>query len=91
MTHLHRDDFLYISYSNPIWVTKNKFGFREYHDYDAILFGRNIVEFVRAIQQVQTYDIESVAEMVKKKQRLFLQNHHEVYKFLFQSYLLEPL
>lgn len=91
LNRLHQDDFLYISYNAPIGVSVNNLGFREYHNYDVILFGGSIVKFIRAIQQAQTFNIEPVAEKVKKAERLFLKNHNPACKRIFQSSLLEPL
>lgn len=75
INHMHRDDFLYVSYNAPIWNSLNKYGFREYHDYDVILYGGSIVKFIRAIQQAQSYDIEAITEEVKKKERFFIEKY----------------
>lgn len=89
INHMHRDDFLYISYDRPIrWETDAR-GFTSYFDYDAILWGHMILDFIRAVRRWNSYDIEDIAEEVKKKEVFFLEKYPEESKNLGKSYLLE--
>lgn len=86
---MHRDDFLYISYDRPIrWETDER-GFTSYFDYDAILWGHMILDFIRAVRCWNSYDIEDIAEEVKKKEAFFLEKYPEESKNLGKSCLLE--
>ena len=89
INHMHRDDFLYISYDRPIRSETDARGYVFYHDYDAILWGGMIVEFIRAIRSWKSYDIESIAEEVKKKETFFFDKYPEERKFYGKSNLLE--
>ena len=89
INHMHRDDFIYISYDRPIRSETDARGYVSYHDYDAILWGGMIVEFIRAIRKWNSYDIESIADEVKKKEFFFLEKYPEERKFYGASNLLE--
>ena len=69
INHLHKDDFLYVSYNEPITESKHKFGYEIKEGYDALLWGHMIIDFIRAIRKYQSYDIEPIADEVKKKER----------------------
>ena len=89
INHLHRDDFLYISYNLPIRETVSKTGYVEHWDYDAVLWGGMIVTFIREIRKHGSYDIEPIADEVKKKERFFLEKYPEECINLSLSNLLE--
>ena len=86
---MHRDDFLYVSYDKPIRRTVDERGFTDYWDYDALMYGGMIVTFIRAIRKHQSYNIEPIAEEVKKKERFFLEKYPEECKYMSKSCLLE--
>lgn len=86
---MHRDDFLYVSYELPIRSETDARGYVSYHDYDALLWGSMIVEFIRAIRKWGSYDIEPIADEVKKKERFFIEKYPEECINLSPSNLLE--
>lgn len=89
VNHLHRDDLLFISFDKPIRTTVDGRGYTDYWDYDAVLWGGEIVRYIRAIRKYHSYDIEPIAEEVKKKEKFFFENYPEECKFISKSILLE--
>lgn len=75
--HLHRDDILFVSYDMPITTKENRFGSLDYFDYDVLLWGPMIVDFIRAIRKLKSYDIESIAKEVKNKEDYFKTKYPE--------------
>lgn len=87
--HLHRDDHMFISYDKPICNTIDERGFVDHHGYDAVIYGGMIVRFIRAVRKYGSYDIEPIAEEVKKKEKYFLEKYPEECEHLSKSMLLE--
>ena len=77
INHLHKDDFLYISYDKPIVETKDKYGYDVREGYDALLYGHMILDFIRAVRKYQSYDIETIADEVKKKEAFYREKYPE--------------
>ena len=77
INHLHKDDFLYISYDKPIVEMKDQHGYDFREGYDALLYGHMILEFIRAVRKYQSYDIEPIADGVKKKEAFFREKYPE--------------
>lgn len=77
INHLHKDDFLYISYSTPIKSEVDQHGYTRYYDYDALLWGGNISHFIRAIRERGSYDIEPIAAEVIKKELYYFEKYPE--------------
>lgn len=78
INHLHKDDFLYISYTTPIKSEPRKYSVRselDYYDYDALLWGMNILDFIEAVRKFKTYDIEPIAAEVIQKEKFFKENY----------------
>ena len=88
INHLHKDDFLYISYSTPIQSEKDSIGNTQYYNYDALLWGGNIVEFIQAVQKHGTYDMSRIAEEVKAKERFYIRKYPEECDKFFPPYIL---
>lgn len=88
INHMHKDDFLYISYSTPIKSDVDQFGYTRYYDYDAILWGGYIVHFIRAVRERGTYDIEPIAAEVIKKEIFYLNKYQEEQRYLGSAYTL---
>ncbi len=78
INHMHKDDILYVSYDKPIRVEKCRFystEISEYHDYDALLWGANIIDFIEAIRKFKSYDIEPIAAEVIRKEKFFMEKY----------------
>lgn len=85
---MHKDDFLYISYSTPIESEVNTQGRIKYYSYDAILWGGNIVKFIRKVRKHGGYNIEPIAAKVIKKEKFFIEKYPEERQFVWSSYTL---
>lgn len=88
INHMHKDDFLYISYSTPIKSEIDQFGHTRYYDYDVLLWGGNVTHFIRAIRERGTYDIEPIASEVTKKEIYFLDKYPEEQRYIGSSSVL---
>lgn len=77
VNHLHKDDFLYISYDKPITKEVDKRGRIDHLNYDAVLWGYMIVDFIRAVRKHHSYDIEPIALQVKEKEAYFREHYPE--------------
>lgn len=88
INHMHKDDFLYISYSTPIESEVNAQGRTEYYNYDAILWGGNIVKFIREVRKHGGYNIEPIAAEVIKKEKFFIEKYPEERQYVGSSYTL---
>lgn len=69
--HLYKDDFLYISYDKPI--VKDKIN-NYYLNYEIILYGYAIVDFVKVIKANNTYNVEKIEEELNKKRKWYEEN-----------------
>ncbi len=66
--HLYKDDFLYISYDKPITIRETETGWKYYEDYDVLLWGWPIRNFVdSALKFVKDGDIHSKLEEIDQK------------------------
>lgn len=88
INHMHKDDFLYISYSTPIKTEVDQHGRTLHYDYDALLWGGNIAHFIRAVRERGTYDIAPIAAEVIKKELFFIEKYPEERKYIQSSYTL---
>lgn len=88
INHMHKDDFLYISYSTPIQSDVDQHGFTRYYNYDALLWGGNISHFIRAVRERGAYDIEPIAKEVIKKEIFFFEKYPEERQYIKSSYTL---
>lgn len=80
INHMHRDDLLYISYTTPIKKEPRIYNVRDdfdYSNYDALLWGANIIDFIEAVRKYKSYNIEPIAEEVIKKEKFFMEKHPE--------------
>ena len=77
INHLHKDDHLYISFNKPITQEVDNRGHIWYHDYDAVLWEYMIVDFIRAVRKYQSYDIELIADEVKRKEAFYREKYPE--------------
>ena len=89
INHMHKDDFLYISYNSPITSTIDQWGLELYQDYDVLLWGWSIVTFIKAVRKAQSYDIEPIVEEVKQKERFFAEKYPEECRYLNASNFLD--
>lgn len=80
INHMHRDDLLYISYTTPIKKEPRIYNVRDdfdYYNYDALLWGANIIDFIEVVRKYKSYNIEPIAEEVIKKEKFFIEKYPE--------------
>ncbi len=75
--HIHKYDYLYISYDKPITSTTDERGHDNLDGYNAVLYGQNIVKFIREVRKRGNYDIEPIAQEVIKKEKYFAVKYPE--------------
>lgn len=80
INHMHKDDLLYISYTTPIKKEPRVYNAHDdfdYYNYDALLWGANIIDFIEAVRKYNSYDIEPIAAEVIKKEKFFIEKYPE--------------
>lgn len=88
INHLHKDDFLYISYSTPIKSEKDANGHTQYYDYDVLLWGGSILHFALAVRKRGTYDMSTIIHAIKEKERYFIRNYPEERRLVHPPFIL---
>ncbi len=88
INHLHKDDFLYVSYTIPIKTEVDQTGCRRYYDYDVLLWGGNIIYFLQELQGKGTYDISKIVDEVKKKEVFYLKKYPEERSRIYPPHIL---
>lgn len=78
--HMFKDDFLYISYSDPIVLASDRQpgGFK-YTGFDEYIFGSVIVRFLRAAERYSDYDITVIKAQIEEKRLWFKESYPEDY------------
>lgn len=71
--HMLRDDFLFISYDQPITHTDDSID--SFHGYDELVYGWMIIDFLRAAEKYSGYDITEIKAQIEDK-RLWLKEHY---------------
>lgn len=64
--HLHKDDILYISYNNKIEEYQNDYG-KTYRNYDVILSGNWIIDYIQMVKKYSNYDITELEQELERK------------------------
>lgn len=72
--HMFKDDFLYISYNEPIVPSPDReASVYKYISFDEYIYGRVIVSFLKAVEQYSEYDISEIKAQIEEK-RLWFKN-----------------
>lgn len=66
--HLYKDDLLYISYDKPITKNEND---NFYSNYEVILYGSAIVNFINAVKNNGDFDIKNIESELQRKKEWF--------------------
>lgn len=72
--HLFKDDYIYISYSEPLRREKDRWGFVGFVNYDVCICGNSIVGIVLAAEKYSACDTSRVREQIEEK-RVWLRDH----------------
>ena len=77
VNHLLKDDFLYVSYNWPIRKVENSL--IKFDGYDVVLWGWNIVDFVKALDRAGSYDTGEIKRQLEEKRLWFKEHFQEEY------------
>ena len=77
--HMFKDDFLYISYDRPIRPRENAFRFTTFYIADNLLWGWNIVSFLKAADKYSDLDITGIKEEIEQKRVWFQKTYPDDY------------
>lgn len=80
INHLFKDDYIYISYHGPLKEVTNRWGFKDYEDYDVCVCGNDIVDIVLAAEKYSGFDTSEVRAEIEKKRVWLRDNEPEYYK-----------
>ena len=69
--HMFKDDFLYISYKQPIVPVTDPQSVFKYDGFDEYIWGWNIVHFLKAVEKYSGYDISEIKEQIEQKRKWF--------------------
>lgn len=69
--HRNKDDFLFISYNDPIEPDAEDRRGIWFHGYDHVVWGDMINDFLQAAKRHSNYDISSIMEELEKKERWY--------------------
>lgn len=66
--HLHKDDFLYISYDREItWREEDYSRYVLYEGYQNLVYGHLIIEFLDAAEKYSRYDVSEIRQEIERK------------------------
>lgn len=90
--HMFKDDFLFISYKNPILKDEEKnsslvFGLS---GYDEFMFGWDIPRFLIEVEHYSGYDIEPIKRQIEEKRSWFQKTYPEDYKHEVGTHSIFP-
>ena len=69
--HLHKDDFLYISYGKEIDLS-HRGGWPYWHKgYDELIYGMTILDFVDAAEKHSGYDVTEIRNEIERKTKWY--------------------
>ena len=76
INHFLRDDFLYVSYNEPITIQKvPDFPWEKFNGYDYLITGGEILEFLLAAREYSGYDITEIIEQIRFKLKILCEKH----------------
>lgn len=76
--HLFKDDYIYLSYHDPISKQTDKYGFTDYTDYDLCVCGNDIIEIVLWVEKYSGIDTGEVRREIEAK-RVWLRDNEKDY------------
>jgi len=71
VNHMFKDDFLYISYDEPLFLNPNRGLGERVLGYDEYVWGYNIVHFLKAAEKYSGFDISNIKDEIEKKRAHF--------------------
>ncbi len=94
--HFLKDDDLFISYSGKIIHKENARSWPEYEGHDEVVFGSDILTFLKAAKIYSNYDITPIVEQLREKQIWLATEYPDEFgpgkwQFDIDKWLEEPL
>lgn len=91
INHFLKDDFLLVSYNEPIKEIgeSNRF-WERYAGYDKKIFGNEILYFLKAVQKYSDIDISEIVKQIQEKADILPKKHPDEFgdfKFDVEAYL----
>jgi len=80
INHFLRDDFLYVSYNEPITIQKvPDFPWEKFNGYGYLITGGEILEFLLAAREYSGYDITEIIEQIRFKLKILREKHPDYF------------
>jgi len=73
--HLHKDDTLFVSYSEKIEPYKTEYGSIWYKGYDEVFGGHLIMEFTKAAEKHSGYDVSDILKEIQRKRAWYYERN----------------
>ncbi|MCR4611237.1 MAG: hypothetical protein K5644_04995 [Lachnospiraceae bacterium] len=77
--HLFKDDYIFISYKEKLKTKVDKWGFKDYINYDLCVCGNDIIKIVLAAEKYSDVDTSEVRKEIEKKRIWLRDNEPEEY------------
>ncbi len=78
--HLFKDDYLYISYKEKLRTEVDRWGYKDYVNYDVCICGNDIPDLVLAAEKYSGVDTSAVRAEIEKKRVWLRDNEPEEYR-----------
>lgn len=75
INHFLKDDCLLISYGGKIEEQPDSSGFEKYSGIDERVWGNEILNVLKGAEKFSGYDIGSIVEQIREKQRILIENY----------------
>lgn len=79
INHLFKDDYLYISYHEPLRKKQITRGYSDYVNDDVRICGSGIIPIVLAAEKNSNYDITEIRKQIEEKRLWYKENCYEDY------------
>lgn len=76
VNHFLKDDSLYISYDKDIKFKEGYFGYPEAYDYDYIIGGAAILDFIKSVEIYSNYDTSNIKKEIKRHALYYDSKYH---------------
>ena len=80
-----KDDFVYISYKEPLKKEMDEYGYAHYTNYDACFCGPDILDIAHAVEKYSHLDISHIRKGMKEKVRWLKKNEPDFYETCFHG------
>ena len=79
VNHLFKDDYLYISYKEKLKYEEDRWGFKDFTNYDICICGNDIIPILLAIEKYSNLSIDNVKQKIQDKVEWYRENCKEDY------------